>query len=94
MVQEILAGRGVDHLFIDGAHEYNAVRADFLSYAPFVRSGGIIGFHDAQWKEAGVADFLLNLRHGRIPEWPAVDLKEIHHGRERYATGISYFLRR
>jgi hypothetical protein len=90
VLTDILGGRTVDHLFVDGNHEYEAVRGDFLAYAPFVRSGGIIGFHDAHWKEAAVVEFLHDLRHGGVPGWPAVDLKEIHYGQGRYATGISY----
>ena len=36
----------VDLLFIDGDHSYDGVRADFESYAPLVRPGGLIAFHD------------------------------------------------
>jgi predicted O-methyltransferase YrrM len=36
----------VDLLFIDGDHSYEGVRADFENYAPFVRPGGLIAFHD------------------------------------------------
>jgi hypothetical protein len=37
---------GVDLLFIDGDHIRAGVQADYDDYAPFVRSGGIIAFHD------------------------------------------------
>ena len=36
----------VDLLFIDGDHSYEAVAADYRSYGPLVRPGGLIGFHD------------------------------------------------
>jgi predicted O-methyltransferase YrrM len=36
----------VDLLFIDGDHSYDGVRADFEDYAPLVRPGGLIAFHD------------------------------------------------
>ena len=36
----------VDLLFIDGDHSYDGVRADFENYAPLVRPGGLIAFHD------------------------------------------------
>jgi len=42
----LLAGRPVDFLFIDGDHSYAGVKADFEAYAPLVRPGGLIGFHD------------------------------------------------
>jgi len=33
-------------LFIDGEHSYEAVKADFELWSPFVVEGGIIAFHD------------------------------------------------
>lgn len=37
---------GIDFLFIDGDHHYEAAKKDFEMYAPAVKSGGIIAFHD------------------------------------------------
>ena len=34
-------------LWIDGAHDYENVKKDFLSWAPYLREGGIIAFDDA-----------------------------------------------
>lgn len=45
-VRRQLNGNPVDFLFIDGDHSYEGVRADFHLYAPFVRPGGIVAFHD------------------------------------------------
>ncbi|HTW62008.1 MAG TPA: class I SAM-dependent methyltransferase [Terracidiphilus sp.] len=45
-VREILRGETLDFLFIDGDHSYSGVRSDFEMYAPLVRSGGLIAFHD------------------------------------------------
>jgi hypothetical protein len=36
----------VDFLFIDGGHEAATVRSDWLMYAPLVRDGGLVAFHD------------------------------------------------
>lgn len=47
-VQELLAGRKVDVLFIDGDHMEQTVRRDFKNYSPFVRPGGLIIMHDTQ----------------------------------------------
>lgn len=44
--QKLLSGTQFDFLFIDGDHEYDGVRADFLAYYDMVRSGGLIAFHD------------------------------------------------
>lgn len=41
------AGGPFDLLYIDGDHEAAGVRADFFNYAPFVRPGGWVAFHDA-----------------------------------------------
>lgn len=36
----------VELLFIDGAHEYEAVKQDFENYEPLLIEGGVIAFHD------------------------------------------------
>lgn len=41
-----LVDRPLDLLFIDGDHSYEGVRQDFEMYAPLVRPGGLIAFHD------------------------------------------------
>jgi predicted O-methyltransferase YrrM len=38
--------RPLDFLFIDGDHSLEGVRNDFEKYAPLVKTGGLIGFHD------------------------------------------------
>lgn len=38
--------KGVDLLFIDGDHSYEGVKEDYLTYAPLVRPGGLVAFHD------------------------------------------------
>ena len=45
-VQSWLGADRFDFLFIDGDHEYEGVRADFLAYYDLVRPGGLIAFHD------------------------------------------------
>ncbi len=42
----------LDFIFIDGCHEYDAARRDTFQYAPFVKPGGWIAFHDVGMKEA------------------------------------------
>ena len=41
----------VELIFIDGAHEYEAVRLDFDLWYPKVIEGGIMAFHDTIWNE-------------------------------------------
>jgi cephalosporin hydroxylase len=45
-VRAMLGGRTVDVLFIDGDHTYDGVKQDYEMYAPLVRAGGVIAFHD------------------------------------------------
>ncbi|MFZ7124651.1 MAG: class I SAM-dependent methyltransferase [Desulfobacterales bacterium] len=45
-VKRLLNGKLLDFAFIDGDHTYEGVKKDFAHYAPLVRPGGIIGFHD------------------------------------------------
>jgi predicted O-methyltransferase YrrM len=45
-VTEVLAGREVDLLFIDGDHSYHGVKQDFEMYFPLVKRGGVIVLHD------------------------------------------------
>ena len=53
----------LDFLFIDGDHSYAGVKQDYETFAPMVRAGGVIAFHDildTSWhREQGcfVADF-------------------------------------
>ncbi len=70
-VREVLAGRCVDFLFIDGDHSRAGVAADFHDYAPLVRPGGIVAFHDIAERQpdaaSRVSEFWKQLR-GRA-EW-------------------------
>ena len=45
-VQTILGGRPVDVLLIDGDHSIHGVACDAYHYAPLVRPGGLVIFHD------------------------------------------------
>lgn len=45
-VRRLLDDRALDLLFIDGDHSYEGVRRDYELWAPLVRPGGVIAFHD------------------------------------------------
>ncbi len=45
-VLRLLQGEPLDFLFLDGDHTLAGVSLDHQMYAPLVRSGGWIGFHD------------------------------------------------
>jgi predicted O-methyltransferase YrrM len=53
-ILEILKGRKLDLLFIDGDHSYEGVRKDFEMYMPLVRSGGLVAFHDIAQATPGI----------------------------------------
>lgn len=46
--------KAIDLLFIDGAHDYHSVRDDFRAWLPFVKTGGMVLFHDYQTHWPGV----------------------------------------
>jgi predicted O-methyltransferase YrrM len=37
----------IDFLFIDGNHDYDAIKADFCSWSPFLIQGGVLLIHDS-----------------------------------------------
>lgn len=43
---ELLNGRPIDFLFIDGDHRYSGARKDYEMYSKLVRPKGMIAFHD------------------------------------------------
>ena len=49
----------LDFLFIDGDHNYEAVRKDFEDWASLVQPGGFILIHDSR-REAGTPDHVFN----------------------------------
>jgi predicted O-methyltransferase YrrM len=51
-VEQLLGGRAIDFLFIDGDHSYDGVRQDFEMYTPLVRPGGLVAMHDINTKAA------------------------------------------
>jgi predicted O-methyltransferase YrrM len=55
-VRGVFGGRALDLLYLDGDHSLEGVAEDFRMYAPLVRPGGMIVFHDI------VADY--RTRHG------------------------------
>jgi predicted O-methyltransferase YrrM len=45
-LKTVLPDGSIDFLFIDGDHTYEGVKQDYEMYAPLVRKGGLIAFHD------------------------------------------------
>ena len=45
-LMNILNGKKIDFLFIDGDHSYRGVKRDFHLYASLVKRNGLIAFHD------------------------------------------------
>jgi predicted O-methyltransferase YrrM len=56
-VAEILQGRPLDFLFIDGDHSYEGVKADFDLHSPLVKPGGMVAFHDIAYPPCGVPQY-------------------------------------
>ena len=69
--KERLCGNRADFLFIDADHTEHGVRSDYRMYAPLVRKGGIVGFHDIA---------ITNAEYGVRRLW--AELKQQHRTKE------------
>jgi predicted O-methyltransferase YrrM len=59
----------VDFIFIDGDHSYEACQADIAAWAPFVKRGGVIAFHDFGSRADGVTRAIFEAtKAGRFAE--------------------------
>lgn len=68
--QQLAAQRGtIDLIFIDGDHSYAACAADIAAWAPFVKRGGVIAFHDFGSRASGVTQAIFEaIKAGRFAE--------------------------
>ncbi|MSU23371.1 MAG: class I SAM-dependent methyltransferase [Opitutus sp.] len=68
--QKLAALRGtIDLIFIDGDHSYDACKADIIAWAPFVKRGGVIAFHDFGSRADGVTRAIFEeTKAGRFAE--------------------------
>ena len=76
----VLNGNRLDYLFIDGDHSYDGVRQDWEMYSGFVRSGGLVAFHDIVPDHA--LRFGIQTEHnaGGVHEfWRGIKLSFAHH---------------
>jgi len=78
-VKRWLAGEPLDFLFIDGDHSLAGVSADHRLYAPLVRAGGLIAFHDI------VPDF--KTRHGIVTPADVGEVPEFWQDLKRRSVG-------
>ncbi len=87
-VRKFLSREKLDFLFIDGDHSYEGVKRDFEMYAPLVKKGGLVAFHDI----AGTLENSANPVHkywGELQERYRNKSVEIMH-EDRYGIGIIY----
>jgi predicted O-methyltransferase YrrM len=68
--QTLAAKRGtIDFIFIDGDHSYDACKADIVAWAPYVKRGGVIAFHDFGSRAEGVTRAIFEeTKAGRFAE--------------------------
>ncbi len=63
----------IELLFIDGAHDYESVKADFFFWSPFVVDGGIIAFHDTTCAmRYCLSPYHMFIKKYRMTGWPEV----------------------
>lgn len=76
-VESWLDGDQLDFLFIDGDHLYDGVSKDYKLYSPFVKKGGLIGFHDIQDDEKSLAGDYENSNVGGVPQlWREIKIND------------------
>jgi predicted O-methyltransferase YrrM len=68
--ESLAARRGtIDFIFIDGDHAYAACQADIAAWAPLVKRGGVIAFHDFGSRADGVTRAIFEAtKAGRFAE--------------------------
>lgn len=68
--QSLAAKQGsIDLVFIDGDHSYAACQADIGAWAPFVKRGGVMAFHDFGSRAEGVTRAIFEeIKAGRFAE--------------------------
>lgn len=89
-LEEILGGRAVDFLMIDGDHSYDGVKQDFEMYEPLVGQGKPIAFHDIvphpQVPACEVDRFWNEIKSGR----PHVEFVDRHAPDQYGGIGVVY----
>jgi MMP 1-O-methyltransferase len=65
--------RPIGLLWIDGDHTPEGVRRDFEAWEPFLRSGGVVAFHDATDPEGGPARLIEGLLAGSFERVAGAD---------------------
>jgi len=69
-LEAALEGRSLDVLFIDGDHSLEGVYQDFRDYAPLLREGGILAFHDiVSDKVESASEKSATIYAGGVPEF-------------------------
>jgi len=59
----------IDFVFIDGDHSYDGCKGDILAWAPFVKRGGVMAFHDFGSRADGVTRAIFEtIKAGRFAE--------------------------
>ncbi len=68
--------RSIGLLWIDGGHNYDEVRTDFISWEPFVSDGGVIALHDTySWEGVRTLvddEILTDDRFGILGQWDSI----------------------
>lgn len=63
--QTLAAKRGaIDFVFIDGDHSYEGCSKDIVAWAPFVKRGGVMAFHDFGSRAHGVTRAIFEATKG------------------------------
>jgi cephalosporin hydroxylase len=93
-LSNLLEGRAIDFLLIDGDHTYDGVRRDFVLYAPLVRDGCPIAFHDIlphPEEQSCEVDRFWNEIKGSFRHTEFIDPHRDRFGRQWGGIGVLYW---
>jgi len=60
---EVSWNRAIDLLFVDGFHDYEHVKQDYLHFSTWIKPSGYVAFHDCALHFPGVKRFVEELAH-------------------------------
>lgn len=72
IASELYANNSLDFVYIDGAHEYDAISADIHYWFPKVKPRGVIAGHDINYPSVGraVHEFFVKRNCDKITDFP------------------------
>jgi cephalosporin hydroxylase len=89
-VKDLLKGREIDYMFLDGDHSYEGVKQDFEKFSALMSGTGLIAFHDIASDKSAVADHFVSVFWNEIK--PGYAFKEFIKDPHQSKLGLGLLL--